>query len=95
MVTFFNEQKYKQDLELEKQVIGNAFKNDYQKQEKYINEYQLRELTLIAEKKVSEINTDIDIKSFESIDTIVTNQITNIESDHYDPKLLLEIYRNL
>jgi len=32
---------------------------------------------------------------FESVDTIVTNQLTAIESDHYDPKLLLEIYRDL
>ena len=32
---------------------------------------------------------------FESVDTIVTNQLTNIESDHYDPKMLLEIYRDL
>jgi hypothetical protein len=32
---------------------------------------------------------------FESIDTIVTNQLTNIASDHYDPNLLLDIYRHL
>ena len=63
--------------------------------EKYINEYQLRELTLIAEKKVSEINTDIDIKSFESIDTIVSNQIINIDSETYNKNTLLSIYSNL
>ena len=33
--------------------------------------------------------------AFESIDTIVTNQLTTIESDHYDPNLLLDIYRHL
>jgi hypothetical protein len=32
---------------------------------------------------------------FESIDQIITDQISNIESQHYDPKVLLEIYRNL
>ena len=32
---------------------------------------------------------------FESIDTIVTNNITAISSEQYDPKLLLDIYRNL
>jgi hypothetical protein len=32
---------------------------------------------------------------FESVDQIVTDQITNIESEFYDPKLLLKIYQNL
>jgi hypothetical protein len=33
--------------------------------------------------------------NFESVDQIVIDQITAIESDFYDPKVLLEIYRNL
>jgi hypothetical protein len=32
---------------------------------------------------------------FESVDQIVIDQITSIESDFYDNKMLLEIYRNL
>jgi hypothetical protein len=32
---------------------------------------------------------------FESVDQIVTNQLTAISSEHYDSKLLLDIYRNL
>jgi len=32
---------------------------------------------------------------FESVDQIITDQISNIESQFYDNKLLLEIYRNL
>jgi hypothetical protein len=32
---------------------------------------------------------------FESVDQIVTDQITNIESEFYDSKLLLKIYQNL
>jgi hypothetical protein len=32
---------------------------------------------------------------FESVDQIVTDQITNIESEFYDSKLLLQIYQNL
>jgi hypothetical protein len=35
-----------------------------------------------------------DIK-FESVDQIVTDQLTNIDSKFYDPKLLLKIYQNL
>ena len=32
---------------------------------------------------------------FESVDQIVTDQITRIESEFYDPKLLLKIYQSL
>jgi hypothetical protein len=32
---------------------------------------------------------------FESVDTIVTNQLSNINSDQYSPNMLLDIYRNL
>jgi hypothetical protein len=32
---------------------------------------------------------------FESVDQIVTDQITNIESDIYDRGLLLQIYNTL
>jgi hypothetical protein len=47
--------------------------------------------------KNSAVDADMapgDIK-FESVDQIVTEQITNIESEFYDPKLLLKIYQNL
>lgn len=63
--------------------------------EKFIGDYNIRELTLIPEKKEVEINTDIDIQAFESVDQIVSNQLVNIESDTYDKKVLLEIYKNL
>jgi hypothetical protein len=32
---------------------------------------------------------------FESVDQIVTDQIVKIESEFYDPKLLLQIYNTL
>ena len=35
-----------------------------------------------------------DVK-FESVDHIVTDQLTNIESEFYDNRLLLQIYQNL
>ena len=62
----------------------------------FVKEYNLREMALIPSKR-----TDIDIDlapgevKFESVDQIVTDQLTNIESDFYDPKLLLKIYQNL
>jgi hypothetical protein len=63
--------------------------------EKFVEDYDIRELTLIPEKKDVEINTSIDIQTFESVDQIVTNQLINIQSDNYDTKVLLSIYNNL
>jgi len=63
--------------------------------EKFISDYDIRELTLIAEKKSVEISTDIDVQAFESVDQIVSNQIINIESDTFDKNKLLEIYSEL
>jgi hypothetical protein len=62
----------------------------------FIEEHNLREMALVPSKR-----TDIDIDmapgevKFESVDQIVTDQLTNIESEFYDPKLLLKIYQNL
>lgn len=64
--------------------------------ETFIKQYSLREMALIPNKR-SEWEEDLspgEIK-FESVDQIVTDQLTKIESDHYDPKLLLDIYRTL
>ena len=65
--------------------------------ETFVNTYNLREITLIPQKTVSEdINYDITGNiMFESVDTIVTNQLTNIQSEQYNKNLLLDIYRNL
>jgi hypothetical protein len=63
--------------------------------EKFIADYDIRELTLIAEKKELEINTNIDIQSFESVDQIVSSQIISIESDQFDKNTLLSIYNSL
>jgi DNA repair exonuclease SbcCD nuclease subunit len=64
--------------------------------ETFVGTYSLRELTLLPVKNI-DIGQDIILGNiqFESIDTIVTNQLTNIASDHYDPNLLLDIYRHL
>ena len=63
--------------------------------EKFITDYDIRELTLIAERKDIEINTNIDIQTFESVDQIVSKQLVNIDSDQYDKNKLLEIYNSL
>ncbi len=63
--------------------------------EKFITDYDIRELTLIPEKKEVEINTDIDIQAFESVDQIVSNQLVSIENGTYDKSVLLNIYNSL
>ena len=63
--------------------------------EKFISDYNIRELTLITERKEVEMNTNIDIQAFESVDQIVSNQIVNIDSDTYNKNKLLEIYNSL
>jgi len=64
--------------------------------ETFITQYNLREMALMPNKRTA-LEEDIapgDVK-FESVDQIVTDQITKIESDFYDPKLLLQIYQAL
>jgi DNA repair exonuclease SbcCD nuclease subunit len=63
--------------------------------ETFMAQDNIRELTLIPEKKDVEINTNLDVQQFESVDQIVSNQIASIQSDSYDPKVLLAIYNNL
>jgi DNA repair exonuclease SbcCD nuclease subunit len=64
--------------------------------ETFIESHKLREITLMPSKNHD--LTQYEIKGnieFESVDQIVTNQLTAISSEHYDNKLLLDIYRNL
>ena len=63
--------------------------------EQFLEKYELRELTLIPEKKELEINSNIDIKSFESVDQIVSNQLVNIQNGTFDSRVLLSIYNSL
>jgi DNA repair exonuclease SbcCD nuclease subunit len=64
--------------------------------ETFIKDHNLREMALLPIKNTA---VDMDLApgeiKFESVDQIVTDQITNIESEFYDPKLLLKIYQNL
>jgi DNA repair exonuclease SbcCD nuclease subunit len=63
--------------------------------ETFIPLYKLRELMLIPEKVEVDSNiSPIDI-NFESVDTIVMNQIEAIDSDSFDKSLLLDIYKEL
>jgi len=64
--------------------------------ETFIKDYHLREMALIPNKSAA---IDVDMAPgevrFESVDQIVTDQLTNIASEFYDSKLLLKIYQEL
>lgn len=63
--------------------------------ETFMTEYSCREITLIPQKNLEEITTDVDITKFESVDQIVSNEILAIESENFDKSLLLNIYNEL
>ena len=63
--------------------------------ETYINQHNCREITLIPQKQIEEISTELDISNFESVDEIVSKEITAIESEQFNRKMLLDIYNEL
>ena len=63
--------------------------------ETFMQQYNCREITLIPQKLLEEINTDLDITQFESVDQIVSKEIQAIDTDSFNKKLLLEIYNEL
>ena len=44
---------------------------------------------------IEEITTDLDISTFESVDEIVSKEITAIDSENFNKKMLLDIYNEL
>jgi DNA repair exonuclease SbcCD nuclease subunit len=75
--------------------INISFEEASYIKEKFITDYQLRELTLVSEKKVFDVDESLSIDQFESVDTMVNNQLSSIESNAYNTSLLLELYNSL
>ena len=63
--------------------------------EKYISEYNIRELILLTTRNEVDDSATPDASKFESVDEIVASQITAIQSESYDTKILMNIYNNL
>ena len=63
--------------------------------ETYISQHGCREITLIPQKQIEEITTDLDISTFETVDEIVSKEITAIDSENFNKKTLLDIYNEL
>jgi DNA repair exonuclease SbcCD nuclease subunit len=64
--------------------------------ETFMESHKLREIKLIPRHGVDVETTSTQGNiAFQSVDQIVSGQLTGIASDHYNTKLLLEIYQNL
>jgi hypothetical protein len=64
--------------------------------ETLIPKHNIREMSLIP-MKLDQHSQDLapGEVNFESVDQIIVDQLAAIESEFFDPKVLLEIYRNL
>jgi len=63
--------------------------------ETFLKQYGCREITLIPQKQIEEISTDLDIEQFESVDQIVAGEIQELDTENYNKKMLLDIYNGL
>ena len=63
--------------------------------ETFINKYSLREISLIPQNTQEYENDNNEEISFNSVDTIISEQIMAIKSDSFKIELLMEIYNNL
>ncbi len=63
--------------------------------ETFVTQYKCRELSLIPQKQMEEITTDVDIQQFESVDQIVSGEIAALDTENFNKKMLLDIYNEL
>jgi len=62
--------------------------------ETFVEQYELREMTLIPQKDDNLDGNNAEI-SYESVDQIVQTEIMNIDSDTFDNQILMTIYEDL
>lgn len=64
--------------------------------ETFINDYDIREISLIQDKSNLDGIVDENAEqTFESVDQLVSEELINIESDQFNKNTLLEIYNNI
>ena len=63
--------------------------------ENFAQNYQIRDLALIPQKKEEHAQDVQGEVVFESVDQIVTNQLAKIESDSFENAILVELYNRL
>ena len=63
--------------------------------ETFVKDYNCRELTLIPQKQIEEMSTDLDISAFVSVDQIVAGEIAELDTVDFDKVTLMDIYNGL
>jgi DNA repair exonuclease SbcCD nuclease subunit len=63
--------------------------------ETFVKDYQCRELTLIPQKQIDEMTTDLDISAFVSVDQIVAGEIAELDTVDFNKVTLMDIYNGL
>lgn len=63
--------------------------------ETFISQYNCREISLVPQKHLEDIASDLDISSFVSVDQIVSNEINSLDTENFNKKTLLDIYNGL
>jgi len=63
--------------------------------ESFMSDQNIREMSLIQDNKTVDQDSSIIETGFNTVDQIVTEELTNINSDQFDKKVLLNIYQNL
>ena len=63
--------------------------------ETFLKHYECREITLIQQKHLEEINSELDISAFASVDQIVAEEISDLDTENFNKKMLLDIYNGL
>lgn len=63
--------------------------------ETFLEHYKCREITLIPQRHNEEFNSELDISQFVSVDQIVANEVSGLDTENYNKKTLLDIYNGL
>jgi DNA repair exonuclease SbcCD nuclease subunit len=64
--------------------------------ETFYNDYDIRDMSLIQNKVSIDSSFDDNPEAkFESVDQLVNESIISVDSDHFNKKILLDIYKNL
>lgn len=63
--------------------------------ETFMEKYDCREFRLIPKQQLDDADSDIDVTAFSSVNQIVTENITELDTDRFNKRTLLEIYNSL
>lgn len=63
--------------------------------ETFMTQYNCREITLIQQNVIEEMDSDLDISQFASVDKVVIEEINALDTETFDKRTLIDIYNSL